>query len=158
MPSPVCVSCGHNQMGQDFRVLDLGCDRSHDEVVKACEQCAWRMLREQPNLPCPLCEREGLTSLAGVAVYCGFCRKGVHTSCRAMRAGTRVFAGLDPWNSEGYCACTCDLDDPMLPGAGYARHPSPEKLDAFEAELREAFAAHPQMWAGPRADTDGMQP
>lgn len=142
MSDHVCVSCGHNQMGQNFRVLDLGCDRDHDEVVKACESCAWRMLRDEPNLSCPLCVKEGHDGVpAAVAIYCGMCRKGVHTSCRAMRSGIRVFAGLDPWNSEGYCACTCDLDDPMLPGAGYARHPSDTKLDALEDDLKQAFEA-----------------
>lgn len=141
----VCVSCGHNRLDSgaaQARVLELVCDRDHDQIVRACEPCAWRMLHEQPNLACPLCAKQGHDGVqASCAVYCGFCRKGQHTECRATRAGVRIFAGLDPWNSEGYCACTCDLDDPMLPGAGYARHPSDAKLDAFEDELKQAFEA-----------------
>lgn len=144
----ICVRCGHNRLGQNVRVLDLCCDRDHDQVVKACEARAWAMLRSQPDLPCPLCAREGFTVQAAVAILCGFCRKGKHTDCRTLRAGARVMAGLAPWDSEGYCACTCDLEDPILPGAGYARHPSRAKLDAFELKLQAAFDAHPELLGG----------
>jgi hypothetical protein len=147
----VCVRCGHNRLDSaaaQSRVLDLVCDGGHDQLVKVCESCAWVMLRGQPNEPCPLCAREGLTVQAAVAILCGSCRKGRHTDCRSLRAGVRVMNDLPPQDSEGYCACTCDLDDPMIPGAGYARQASQAKLDAFEAELREAFAAHPELLGG----------
>jgi hypothetical protein len=148
--SDVCVRCGHNRLDSPAakpRVLDLCCDVGHDQVVKACEPCAWAMVRAQ-SLPCPLCAAEGVTSQAAVAVLCGFCRKGQHADCRSLRAGVRVMNDLPPRDSEGYCACTCDLDDPMVPGAGYARHPSQVKLDAFEADLREAFDARPELLGG----------
>lgn len=161
----VCVRCDHNRLDSSAaqaRVLDLCCDAGHDQIVKACEPCAWAMLRGQPELPCPLCMREGATSQAAVAILCGFCRKGRHTECRSLKAGIRVMNDQSPRDSEGYCSCTCDLDDPMVPGAGYARQASQAKLDAFEAELREAFDAHPEMvdaWrdhqAGVQAQGDG---
>lgn len=163
-----CVRCSHNRLDSSAaqaRVLDLCCDAGHDQIVKACEPCAWTMLRGQPHLPCPLCAREGLTTQAAVAILCGFCRKGRHTECRSLKAGVRVMNDQSPRDSEGYCSCTCDLDDPMVPGAGYARQPSQAKLDAFEQELREALTAYPDLveaWdrqrAGVEADDGGGTP
>lgn len=118
-------------------VVDLACARGHDQLLRVCNACAWRLTSGPPNATCPLCaEDAGLDDVsAGVAVLCGWCRRGGHRFCRSLDAGRRIMLqGLPPTTPEGYCACTCDLGDERVPGAGEARR---APVEAWFAEWVE---------------------
>lgn len=54
-------------------------------------------------------------------VYCGFCRRGHHARCRALRFGaSKAMAGIEPQGEEN-CACSCDPTQPIVAGTRAAR-------------------------------------
>lgn len=101
-------------------VLGYTCRGGHDEIIRVCERDALKLMRgnDAPGQPCPT---EGCNQPAWYVIWCGFCRKGAHGDCRAMKGATRVMQGLPVVQAEQYCACTCDPALPLVAGAGYAR-------------------------------------